>query len=256
VPQCTTGRVFLLKILSADIMAFFWMQEPKTDKDDFYLSMVNRLINAPPEDNIPLDQDQLYKMFQAQNPTPTPAPAATNSAASSSSTTATTTAAAAAAATQTTSNPSASTSTTTSAPSATQSASSQKPAQPLDPLAQLQSILSGIQVPEAKPEANLNKLLSPEHLLSLFQDPAIVEKSLPFIPDEAEKSKAELEDIIRSPQFFQAVATLNAGLRSGDLASLLAELGLDPSIGGPLGGVEAFIRAIQAKVDQEKKKSQ
>jgi len=48
VPQCTTGRVFVLKIISADMKTFFWMQEPKTDKDEEYAATINRLINTPP----------------------------------------------------------------------------------------------------------------------------------------------------------------------------------------------------------------
>lgn len=44
-PQCTTGRVFVLKIHSADMKVFFWMQEPKSDKDDEYVATINRLIN-------------------------------------------------------------------------------------------------------------------------------------------------------------------------------------------------------------------
>jgi len=36
------------------------------------------------------------------------------------------------------------------------------------------------------------------------------------------------------------VASLNAGLQSGELAPLIAELGLDPSVAGPLGGDSFF----------------
>lgn len=56
---------------------------------------------------------------------------------------------------------------------------------------------------------------------------------------------------MRSPQFQQAVATLNAGLQSGQLSSFVAQLGLDPAVGGPLGGVEAFIEAIRAQEEQK-----
>lgn len=82
VPQCTTGRVFVLRILSADMKAFFWMQEPKTDKDEQYLTTINRLINTPAggfgefsfgqpsaagdiDSRDALAQDQLLQMFQS-----------------------------------------------------------------------------------------------------------------------------------------------------------------------------------------------
>lgn len=48
VPQCTTGRVFLLKFKSSNKKIFFWMQEPKTDKDDSYCRKVNEYLNNPP----------------------------------------------------------------------------------------------------------------------------------------------------------------------------------------------------------------
>uniref|UniRef100_A0A673LJ57 Adhesion regulating molecule 1 n=1 Tax=Sinocyclocheilus rhinocerous TaxID=307959 RepID=A0A673LJ57_9TELE len=36
VNQCTTGRVYVLKFKAGSKRLFFWMQEPKTDKDEEY----------------------------------------------------------------------------------------------------------------------------------------------------------------------------------------------------------------------------
>ncbi|KAL9703152.1 hypothetical protein quinque_006670 [Culex quinquefasciatus] len=46
-----TGRVFLLKFKSSSRRLFFWMQEPKTDKDEEWCRRINEVINNPPSSN-------------------------------------------------------------------------------------------------------------------------------------------------------------------------------------------------------------
>jgi hypothetical protein len=48
VPQCTTGRVYVLKFKSSNKKSFFWLQEPKTDKDDENCRRINDVMNNPP----------------------------------------------------------------------------------------------------------------------------------------------------------------------------------------------------------------
>uniref|UniRef100_A0A0V0G5K1 Proteasomal ubiquitin receptor ADRM1 homolog n=2 Tax=Triatoma TaxID=30075 RepID=A0A0V0G5K1_TRIDM len=48
VPQCTTGRVYILKFKSSSRKFFFWIQEPKTDKDEDNCRKVNEVLNNPP----------------------------------------------------------------------------------------------------------------------------------------------------------------------------------------------------------------
>ncbi|XP_067011079.2 proteasomal ubiquitin receptor ADRM1 [Anabrus simplex] len=48
VPQCTTGRVYVLKFKSSNRKFFFWVQEPKTDKDEENCRRINEVLNNPP----------------------------------------------------------------------------------------------------------------------------------------------------------------------------------------------------------------
>nr|UCK81618.1 proteasomal ubiquitin receptor ADRM1 [Arenicola marina] len=48
VAKCTTGRVYLVKFKASTRKMFFWMQEPKSDKDEENCRKVNEYLNNPP----------------------------------------------------------------------------------------------------------------------------------------------------------------------------------------------------------------
>ncbi|CAF1319094.1 unnamed protein product [Adineta ricciae] len=48
VTQNTTGRVYILKWRSNARKLFFWMQEPKEDKDEEWCKKINEMLNHPP----------------------------------------------------------------------------------------------------------------------------------------------------------------------------------------------------------------
>ncbi|CAG9813474.1 unnamed protein product [Phaedon cochleariae] len=47
IPQCTTGRAYLLKFKSSNKKFFFWLQEPSSSKDDDNCKRINELLNNP-----------------------------------------------------------------------------------------------------------------------------------------------------------------------------------------------------------------
>ncbi|CAO3594487.1 unnamed protein product [Absidia cylindrospora] len=47
VPECTTGRVLVLKYKTSNQQLFFWMQKLDSDLDDTVIQRVNQLINDP-----------------------------------------------------------------------------------------------------------------------------------------------------------------------------------------------------------------
>ncbi|XP_074595481.1 regulatory particle non-ATPase 13 isoform X2 [Brevipalpus obovatus] len=48
VPQCTTGRVYVLKFKSSSKRCFYWMQEPNEDKDEDFCKKINEYLSNPP----------------------------------------------------------------------------------------------------------------------------------------------------------------------------------------------------------------
>ena len=46
VNECKDGRVYVLRMTQNNRKHFFWMQEPKEDKDDEYFTNINKLCNG------------------------------------------------------------------------------------------------------------------------------------------------------------------------------------------------------------------
>lgn len=68
VTQNTTGRVYLLKWRSNARKLFFWMQEPKEDKDDEFCKKINDLLNHPPTPGFNDDAGMTGGMGGGANP--------------------------------------------------------------------------------------------------------------------------------------------------------------------------------------------
>ncbi|CEG80306.1 hypothetical protein RMATCC62417_14664 [Rhizopus microsporus] len=113
-------------------------------------------------------------------------------------------------------------------------------------LAQMLASMSGQRGPA--PSLALTDILNSQTLTPLLNDPEVCESLVPCLPEESEKSAEEVRQVVRSPQFNQAVQSLTVALQTGQLGPLLSQLGLDPSAGY---SVELFLNAIE-KQAQEK----
>uniref|UniRef100_F6UMP0 Uncharacterized protein n=1 Tax=Ciona intestinalis TaxID=7719 RepID=F6UMP0_CIOIN len=285
VAQCTTGRVFLLTFKSTSRKLFFWMQEPKTDKDEEFCKKVNDSLNNPPQPgqssgsgadlggmdgNIQdllnnMDQQQLLQLMAGGGLgnllSPDIVTIICHHILSGRSTSRSSR-------NQTTSSPR---STTTVTPqrstvadtipapafSATTTTTTTTASQPGVQLSQLQDILSQMGAPKPEPkhqDINLADAITPAAMIPILADPKVQERLKPFLPEGQEftSTEQELRETVRSPQLRQAISYFGSALAAGDLAPVLAQFGLPEAaqLAASKGDVEAFAKAMQ---ESEKK---
>lgn len=306
VAACTTGRVFVLKFKSSNKRMFFWMQEPKTDKDEENCKKVNDNLNNPPApgsnrggsggaaglgagaglrgidfSNLGdaelqnllnnMSQQQLMQLFggnlgsgsiaglssllgggaggrtrQAAG-TGRPRPQITP---------------------DTPSTPALDTpATPTTVPVPTPTPGGAGP-QPAIQLSDLQSILSGIQVPPggapiaagaSGPSVDLSSGMTGEALQPILSNPEFLDKVKEFMPqgDKEEGKELTADDLkgtVQSPQFQQAVSMFSMALQSGQLGPLIREFGLGEKAteAATNGDMAAFVKALQDEKKQDK----
>ncbi|KAI8087614.1 uncharacterized protein B0P05DRAFT_368649 [Gilbertella persicaria] len=99
------------------------------------------------------------------------------------------------------------------------------------------------------PPISLSDILTTQTITPLLNDPEICASLFPFLPEESERSVEEVRQVVRSPQFSQALQSLSAALQTGQLGPLLTQLGLDPSAGN---SVESFLIAISEQAKKKK----
>ncbi|XP_033117411.1 proteasomal ubiquitin receptor ADRM1-like [Anneissia japonica] len=262
--QCTTGRVYILKFKTGKKF-FFWLQEPKTDKDEENCRKVNEMLNNPPAPGssgggggggsgggIPpelaaalggshgadgglqnllanMDQQQLLQLL--------------SSAGGSGGSIGSMLGTARPATTQ--SVPSARVPSTTPAStpavpasaSPSQSSSRARPdttsssSQQSIQLTDLQSILSTMNIPEQQQASSvdLSEVLTHESMAPILANEEVQERLKPFLPEGGTLLARDFADIsttIQSPQFQQAAGVFSAAFQSGQLGPLMAQFGL------------------------------
>eukprot|EP01087_Luapelamoeba_hula_P013755 TRINITY_DN395_c0_g3_i1.p1 TRINITY_DN395_c0_g3~~TRINITY_DN395_c0_g3_i1.p1 ORF type:complete len:394 (-),score=133.63 TRINITY_DN395_c0_g3_i1:69-1250(-) len=254
IKQCTTGRVYLLEWKTSDRRMFFWMQEPSDEKDEENCTKINQNINTPPSQEqsgasalAGMDQSQLMAMMGGMGGMPGRRAAAGGAGGAGSA-----------------GGPGGASGGAAPRPAAAAPASGGGGGISSDHLSNILSVLGvdSSQAPaqrqpaqqqqqqRAPDTANLAHIMTPEALMPLLSDPAIRDQLLSFMP-EGNRSPEELQQVMRSPQFQQALGQFNTALQSGQLGQLMPMFGLPSNIGGPQGGVSALLRALQENAPQQ-----
>ncbi|GBG24864.1 Proteasomal ubiquitin receptor ADRM1-like [Hondaea fermentalgiana] len=100
----------------------------------------------------------------------------------------------------------------------------------------------------------LNEIYRASELLPMLEDPAIRDELMQFLPEDRQTDQ-ELRYSLSSPQVRQAFAMLSHALQSDNFNSVMTNFGLDPMAGAAElqrgDGIGAFLRALQAKADEE-----
>lgn len=285
VPQCTTGRAYILKFKSSSRKFFFWMQEPKDDKDEENCKKINELLNNPPapgsanttaggggggaaglaglqpalaslgdqlgESSLQsllnnMDQNQLMQLLGLG-----PAGAAGGNPGSGFETDDSRASTRNATAASTRESAVAASTEPTSTAATPKPTETPKPATGAVQLSDLQSILSNMSVPAAKESesVDLSASFSTEALLPLLKDKDVQSRLKPFLPavENLPDSDDEIRETIQAPQFKQALSVFSSALSSGQLGPLMQQFKLSqPAIDAATkGDVVAFMKALQ-----------
>ncbi|XP_046672275.1 proteasomal ubiquitin receptor ADRM1 isoform X2 [Homalodisca vitripennis] len=273
VAQCTTGRVYVLKFKSSNRKFFFWLQEPKTDKDEDNARKINEVLNNPPtpgsqrsggatpDENLQnllqnMSQQQLMQLFGgvgqmgglssllgtiSRPSTSQGRPSSTTGGSSSSS--------------ATTAAPKPAAAPAPSPPRAKPpAASAETPAQNPIQLSDLQNFLSGLGVAgtpgsSAPQNVDLSSAINTETLSAVVNNPAVVEELQQHLPSTGgEASQQEhLRSTLASPQFQQAVSLFSTALQSGQLGPIVSQFEVGPEAvsAANQGNMEDFVKALQ-----------
>ncbi|RDD42111.1 Proteasomal ubiquitin receptor ADRM1 [Trichoplax sp. H2] len=260
VTQCTTGRVYVLKFRNSARKLFFWMQDIKTDKDEVNCNKVNEVLNNPSaalSSAGSMSNSELMRMygFGGANPglpnvdaldttgllsgisrpsRPHSSPAAVASSNSNS---------------QGNSRPATATPNVVNAADDRNTTTPQQ--QRTTQLSDIQNILAGLPAMDSQQrpvEVDLNQMLDEAAVSSLSSNSQLLQQLRPFLPpgSENENTSERLRETLTSPPFQQALSSFSTALQSGQLGSMMDQLGMADALDAAgQGDVTVFARALE-----------
>ncbi|KAJ2077739.1 hypothetical protein H4R24_004944 [Coemansia sp. RSA 988] len=263
--QQSSGRVYVLKFKSSSQRVFFWMQEPDAVADDALISRVNAVLGDGGEDDMDIygaaeeedEDDESRLLLHRHSSREAEALSRHNEQL-------------ALAQSSDLHGSSLQSAQVGGVPGGNLRRSSQQlPGGDVDPvdgrsaagigasqLGHLRQLLSDIQVPEGYgaraadgSRINLVDVLTPSNLSAVLEDSRLRSSLFPTLPDNIPHTRQGLDEVVRSPQFQQALDSLSYVLESGQLAPLVTQLGLDPTAGTSVG---AFLEAIEKQLKNER----
>ncbi|TPX42463.1 hypothetical protein SeMB42_g05112 [Synchytrium endobioticum] len=220
IAHATSGRIYVLKFKSSSQRIFFWLQEPKDDKDAETIARFNHLLNNPPAPASsagamggamnPTDLAQLLGQMSGRDGVSSRAAAH-------------------------------------DPPSTTAVAPAAAPPGPATrgKLEELRNILANIQVPQSDADIELGDVITPELVSPLLNDASVTGALFPHLPIGAPKTTDEIHSVLRSPEFKSALRTLSYAVRSGQITP--SQLGVEGGGDSPLQSVAHLLRVIQER---------
>ncbi|XP_055341352.1 proteasomal ubiquitin receptor ADRM1-like [Paramacrobiotus metropolitanus] len=281
IPQCTTGRVFLLKFKGSSRKLFYWMQEPDASKDEELFKKVSDYLAgktpprtpgteggniAPDLQSLGIDESSLQDLLQGVDRNQLlqmlglggagggagagllqglRGPASNGSAASPSSPTP---AAVSAGATPAASRPAAPTG-APAKPAAQRAAGARGSAAGKIQLADLRNILGSVQPTAEQPPVDWTPALTRTVLQPLLSNKDFVDRLVPHLPQDPliPHTPQEVMSTIQSPQFQQAIQAFTSAFETRQLGPLIQEfnLGAEAVQAANNGDFAAFVAAMQ-----------
>eukprot|EP01006_Ploeotia_vitrea_P047506 TRINITY_DN67133_c7_g8_i2.p1 TRINITY_DN67133_c7_g8~~TRINITY_DN67133_c7_g8_i2.p1 ORF type:complete len:266 (+),score=133.20 TRINITY_DN67133_c7_g8_i2:374-1171(+) len=237
VPECTTGRVFLLRFSNGRPHLFFWMQEPKPEGDKELWDKVRKQL-LEPSSNIAQRREQGPDGSSAPAPDAALlralglAPQAAQQGGSSSSSSAA----------------ASSSSSSGNAGAAQSGAAGSNGVQS----AEMQALAARMQAyaMARQQQLSLTHVLKSDNVVPMLDelDAKEIEELCQHLP-EGQQNRESLLATLRSPQLRQTLGRMSSVLNSAQYGQVLASLGLP--IGSDMG-VAGFVQAIKQQVEKEK----